>query len=270
MTAPAQEKKTVFERVPFFVQDTTAWCAGCGYGAWSRAILEETERANPASMFVVTEDSCAEVIGGMIRGDHLHALHGRSVATARAIKLAVPQALVVTVQGDGGMLNEGLNEILHAAASGQNICVILGNNGVLGDTGGQHTMGSAIGLRTPTSPQGRDPSKHGSPIPIAEFVASFPGVAFVARVSSHDPAFVYRGQRIIRKALEANMAGAGLTFIESMTTCPTGWRMTPVEAVRYQEEHILDKTPPGIIKDWNPETHPPRETPLPRLEAKEA
>ena len=267
MTAPTTERKAIFERTQYHAADTTAWCPGCGYGSWARAIMEEVERANPANCFVITEDSCAEVIGGMIAGDHLHALHGRAVSTARGVKLASPGALVIAVQGDGGMLNEGLNEVLHAAASGQNICVILGNNGVLGDTGGQHTMGSAIGLRTPTSPEGRDAAQHGSPVPVAEFVARFPGVAFVARISSHDPAFIYRGQRLIRKALEANMAGAGMTFIESMTTCPTGWRMTPVEAVQYQEEHILDQSPVGIIKDWDPAS-PGHEGPLPHLAAK--
>ena len=267
-TLSVSERKKVFERTPYFVADTTAWCAGCGYGAWSRVIMEEIERINPSKLLTTTEDGCSEVIGGMVSGDMLHALHGRSVSTARGLKMANPDAFVLAIQGDGGMLNEGLNEIIHAAASGANICVILGNNGVLGDTGGQHTMGTPEGLRTPTSPDGRTSGQHGTPIPIANLIAMFPGVAFVGRIASHDPAFVYRGQRVIRKAFEANMAGAGFTFIESMTTCPTGWRMTPVEAAKYQEEHILDKSPVGIIKDWDPATHPPHEAPLASLKTR--
>src|SRR5690606_11456315 len=144
--------------------------------------------------------------------------HGRAVSTARGVKMANPDAFVLAVQGDGGMLNEGITEIIHAAAGGANICVLFANNGVLGDTGGQHTMGTPEGLRTPTSPTGRTTEEHGSAIPISDMVATFPGAAFVARVSSHDPAYMHRGQKMIRSAFEATMAGAGLTFVEAVTT----------------------------------------------------
>jgi hypothetical protein len=46
--------------------------------------------------------------------------------------------------------------------------------------------------------------------------------------------------------------------------------MTPVEAVRFQEEHILDKSPVGIIKDWDPVAKPPVEARLPTLDELEA
>lgn len=258
-------RKTVFERPQLFVEEGTPWCQGCGYGTWARALIEEIERANPARLVAAADVACLEWMSHVVPGDITIGLHGRSTATVRGMKMAQPQALAIAFQGDGGMLNEGLNEIIHAAASGQNICVILGNNGVLGDTGGQFTMGAPTGLKTPTSPEGKDPRQHGSQIPITDILQLFPGVAFIGRLSTHDPAYVYRGQKMIRKAFEANMAGAGLTFIECMTTCPTGWRMTPVEAVKYHEEVMLKDRPVGIIKDWNPDSHPPVEDPLPRL-----
>ena len=256
--------KTIFSRPEVFREEGTPWCTGCGYGAWSRAVVEELERLNPAKLVGTVDVACLEFMREIVPGDMLQALHGRAVSTARGLKLANPEAFVVAFQGDGGMLNEGLNEIIHLAASGQNVCVVFGNNGVLGDTGGQYTMGSPEGLVTPTSPEGRNFTEHGSQIPIANILAGFPGTAFVGRIATHDPAYVYRGQRILRKAFEANMAGAGFTFIECVTTCPTGWRMSPVEAAVYQEEHILDKTPVGIIKDWDAATTPPREAALPR------
>jgi 2-oxoglutarate ferredoxin oxidoreductase subunit beta len=262
--APATTK-VVFERPHVFVEEGTPWCQGCGYGAWSRIIVEELERMNPAKLVGTVDVACLEYMREIVPGDMLQALHGRSVSTMRALKLANPEAFAIAFQGDGGMLNEGLNEIIHLAASGDNVCVIFGNNGVLGDTGGQYTFGTPEGLKTATSPQGRNRSDHGSQIPIANILAIFPGTAFVGRISTHDPAYVFRGQKILRKALEANMAGAGFTFIECVTTCPTGWRMTPVESAIYTEEHILDKTPVGIIKDWDPATHVAKEAPLPRL-----
>jgi len=258
--------KQVFELPEALAAENTPWCTGCGYGAWARIFVEEIERLNPAKLVGTVDVACLEYMREVVPGDMLQALHGRAVSTARGLQLANPDAFVIAFQGDGGMLNEGLNEILHLAASGQNVCVVLGNNGVLGDTGGQYTMGAAEGLRTPTSPQGRNEQDHGSRIPIAEILAGFPGTAYVARISTHDPAFVYRGQKMVRKAFEANMAGAGFTFIECLTTCPTGWRLSPVEAIKYQEEHILDKYPAEVLKDWNEETSVARHAPLARLD----
>jgi 2-oxoglutarate ferredoxin oxidoreductase subunit beta len=268
MTSTAEAPKTgkvVFERPHIFVEEGTPWCQGCGYGAWSRAIIEEIERANPAKLVAAADIACLEYMHEIIPGDITIALHGRSVSTVRGMKMAQPDAMAIAFQGDGGMLNEGLNEVIHAAASGQNMLAILGNNGVFGDTGGQFTMGAPIGLKTPTSPTGRNQATHGSPIPICEMLALLPGTAFVGRISTHDPAYVYRGQRVLRRAMEVVMSGAGFAFVECMTTCPTGWRMTPVEAVKYHEEVMLRDKPVGIIKDWDPATHPAVEAPLPKL-----
>ena len=158
--------KDVFHRPEIFVEENTPWCTGCGYGAWARTLVQELERANPAKLVGTVDVACLEYMREIVPGDMLQALHGRAVSTLRGLKYANPQAFAIAFQGDGGMLNEGLNEVIHAAAQGQNICVILGNNGVLGDTGGQATMGSAEGLVTPTSQRGRNFEEHGSRIPI--------------------------------------------------------------------------------------------------------
>jgi 2-oxoglutarate/2-oxoacid ferredoxin oxidoreductase subunit beta len=264
-TAPEGTTKVVFERPHIFVEEGTPWCQGCGYGAWSRIIIEEIERANPAKLVAACDIACLEYMHEIIPGDITIGLHGRSVATVRGMKMAQPDAMAIAFQGDGGMLNEGLNEVIHAAASGQNIIAILGNNGVFGDTGGQHTLGAPMGLKTPTSPNGREAKTHGTSIPLAEMLAMMPGTAFVGRISTHDPAYVFRGAKILRKAIEASMAGAGFVFLECLTTCPTGWRMTPVEAVKYHEEVMLKERPVGILKDWDPATHPAVEPALPKL-----
>lgn len=257
--------KAVFERPHVFVEEGTPWCQGCGYGAWSRALIEEIERANPAKLVAAADIACLEYMTEITPGDTTYALHGRAVSTVRGMKMAQPQAMAIAFQGDGGMLNEGLNEVIHAAASGQNILVILGNNGVFGDTGGQFTMGTPMGHKSPTSPGGRNAQTHGSPVPICDMLALLPGTAFIGRISTHDPAYVYRGQRVLRRAIEVVMSNNGFTFVECMTTCPTGWRMTPVEAVKYHEEVMLKDRQMGILKDWDPATQPPVESPLPRL-----
>ena len=83
-------------------------------------------------------------------------LHGRAPANATGMKRMRPDTAVFTLQGDGDMVNEGLAEIIHAAARGENITCILLNNGVFGDTGGQQTATTVLGQRTKTSLEGRD------------------------------------------------------------------------------------------------------------------
>ncbi len=243
-------RKAVFERTVPFVQRATPWCMGCGYGALARAVIEEIEALKPKKMIATIDTACLEFIEAHLPCDNVHAGHGRAVSVARAVKKVHPDALVVAFQGDGGMLNEGLNEVMHAAAAGESICVIMGNNGVLGDTGGQFTVAAEPGLVTSSSPLGKNPKHQGMPIKIADILATFPTAAYVARGSTHDPAYAYRLQKMIRKAFQAANENAGFVLVDAVTTCPTGWGMTSVEAVRYAEHRIEGYYPVGVLKDW--------------------
>lgn len=251
MTTQVQRKE-IFSREKVFTTQGTPWCMGCGYGALARIMVEELHRLKPERAIGVVDVACLEAIKPMLDIDMIQGLHGRAVSIAKGVKIAVPEALVMAFQGDGGMLNEGLNEILHLGASGHSVCVIMGNNGVLGDTGGQATVAAPIGLKTVTTPGGRNAKTHGSPIPIAQMLALLPGTAYVARGSTHDPAYAYRLQKMIRKALQVVQANAGLAFVEVLSTCPTGWNMSSVEAAVWQGENILPQSPVGVLKDWNP------------------
>src|SRR3546814_6195411 len=74
-----------------------------------------------------------------------------------------PDTIVFTVQGDGDMVNEGLQEVIHAAARGENITCILLNNGVFGETGGHMTTTTVLGQRTKNTLEGRNAAAHGYP-----------------------------------------------------------------------------------------------------------
>ncbi len=241
-------KKTVFKREDFFVDQGTHWCMGCGYGAFARIAIEELSRLD-GPVIAIADTSCFESIIGMLPVDCMHALHGRAVAVAVGVKRMLPETTVVVFQGDGGMANEGVGEMLHAAAHGTPITVVHGMNGVLGDTGGQFTAAAPIGLPTPTTLEGRDPAKHGFPLKMADIVAQIEGTSYVARMSSHDPAMVFRGQKAFRRALEIQKEGIGLSFLDLITTCPTGWAMTPIDSIKFTEEVIMPQYPVGILKD---------------------
>jgi len=146
------------------------------------------------------------------------------------------------------VLMEGLNEVMHAAAKAEGLTVFMFNNGVLADTGGQLTMSGSINLPTSTSPAGRDPKRDGYPIKIADIIAGMQGSGYVGRVSTHDPVHVFRAQKTISDAIRCQREGAGFAFVDILTSCPTSWGMTPVEANRFQGEEVLKQNPVGVLK----------------------
>ena len=146
--------------------------------------------------------------------------------------------MVVTVQGDGDMVNEGLQEVLHTAARGENVTCVLVNNGVFGETGGHMTATTVIGQRTKNSIEGRDAGEHGYPILIGDLLARLEGTAYCARASVHDAKGVHRTRRFLDRAFESQMKGQGFSFVEILTMCPTGWFLPTAEGPDYLDQEL--------------------------------
>jgi 2-oxoglutarate ferredoxin oxidoreductase subunit beta len=176
------------------------------------------------------------------------ALHGRAPAVATGVKRVQPDRLVFTYQGDGDLAAEGLAEVIHAAARGENISVIMANNAVFAETGGHMTPASVIGQRTQTSPAGRDPEQHGQPIKVAEMLAALPMTSYVSRVSAHNPNNVDFAKMSIRKAFENQINGEGFSYVEVLSTCPSNWRTTPMGAIEWVEREMLMNYSLGELK----------------------
>jgi 2-oxoglutarate ferredoxin oxidoreductase subunit beta len=186
--------------------------------------------------------------------DTVQALHGRAPSLATGIKRVRPDCFVFTVQGDGDMVNEGLQEVIHTAARGECVTAILLNNGVFGETGGHMTATTVIGQRTKNTLEGRDPAQHGYPVPIADLLAQLDGAAYVARGAVNNAGNVARTRRMLRRAFELQMAGAGFTFVEVLTMCPTGWFLETQEAPDYLSEKMAGTYGLGVLKDYRPST----------------
>jgi 2-oxoglutarate/2-oxoacid ferredoxin oxidoreductase subunit beta len=168
---------------------------------------------------------------------------------ATGVKRALPAAVVVTVQGDGDMVSEGLQEVLHTAARGESVTCVMLNNGVFGETGGHMTATTVLGQRTKTSLDGRDAAAHGRPILLAELVAGLDGAAFVARGAVNSAGNVARTKKMVRRALELQVAGAGFSLVEILTMCPTGWFVDTTEAPGYLADHLAPVHASGVLKD---------------------
>jgi len=177
-----------------------------------------------------------------------------AIVSFAGIKRMRPDLAVFTLQGDGDMANEGLQEVLHAAARGEKVTCVMLNNGVFGDTGGQQTATTVVGQRTKTSLDGRDPSTAGYPIPVADLVAQLRGTAYVARAAVSTAAGVAQTKRMLRKAFETQLSGAGFSLVEILTMCPTGWFIETGDAPDYLAQNLESYHRVGVIKDIGLET----------------
>jgi len=225
-------------------------CPGCGEPAAMRSAVEMVEELGFANSCVaVFGIGCYTAFSPAMDLEVLQALHGRAPSVATGLKRMQPDALVFTVQGDGDMVNEGLQEVIHAAARGENITCMLLNNGVFGETGGHMTTTTTLGQRTKTSLEGRDAKRHGFPIRIADLIAQVEGAAYVARGATNTVGQVWQTRKMLKRAFELQAAGAGFTFVEVLTMCPTGWFIETGDAPEYLEKVLAPVHKLGVIKD---------------------
>jgi 2-oxoglutarate ferredoxin oxidoreductase subunit beta len=180
--------------------------------------------------------------------DFVEAPHGRAPAMATGIKRVMPDRIVFTYQGDGDLASIGMGEIVHAAARGENITVVFINNANYGMTGGQMAPTTLPGMKTTSSPNGRDVETQGYPIKVAEMLSTLDGVGYCVRRSLHDPKNIRLAKKAIRIAFETQVRGLGFSMVELLSTCPTNWGMTPVASLKFVEEHMVPAYPLGDYK----------------------
>jgi 2-oxoglutarate/2-oxoacid ferredoxin oxidoreductase subunit beta len=224
-------------------------CPGCGEPLVLRSFLESLTELGVAQRSIgVLGIGCYTSFGMTTDVDMVQALHGRAPSVATGIKRMLPDAIVFTLQGDGDMVNEGLQEVLHTAARGENVTCILLNNGVFGETGGHMTATTVLGQRTKNSLDGRDAEYHGYPILIGDLIARLEGASYVARGSVHNAGAVARTKRMLRRAFEIQEAKGGFTFVEVLTMCPTGWFIPTGDGPDYMQETLGEVHVMGELK----------------------
>jgi len=225
-------------------------CPGCGEPIAIRSMVEMVSEASLADATVaVFGIGCYTAFSNNLDVEVLQALHGRAPSLATGVKRTRPDLLVFTVQGDGDMANEGLQEVLHTAARGENVTCFMLNNGVFGETGGHMAATTVEGQRTKNTLEGRDPDLHGHPIRVADLVAQLDGATYVARAAVNDAGNVARTRRMIARAFEVQRQRAGFSLVEILTMCPTGWFIETEEAPDYLAESLGEVHRVGVVKD---------------------
>ena len=244
-----KEENLVFRKSPVLTDKVMHYCPGCSHGTVHNLVAEVIEDLGIQDKTIgVSPVGCSVFAYNYLHIDWSQAAHGRACAVATAIKRTNPDKMVFTYQGDGDLAAIGTAETIHACNRGENIVVIFINNAIYGMTGGQMAPTTLVCMKTATSPYGRDPKIHGFPYKIADMIAPLPGVCYVTRQSVHTPAAVRKAKKAIRKAFENALAGKGLSFVEMVSTCNSGWKMSPVDANKWMEENLVPFYPLGDIK----------------------
>jgi 2-oxoglutarate ferredoxin oxidoreductase subunit beta len=239
----------VYGKSPLLTDQVMHYCPGCSHGTVHKLVAEVIDEMSIADHTIgISPVGCAVFAYNYIDIDWMEAAHGRACAVASAVKRLRPEQMVFTYQGDGDLSAIGTGETLHAAARGESIAVIYINNAIYGMTGGQMAPTTLLGMKTATTPQGRDARLNGYPYKIAEMLAQLDGTSYITRQSVHTPANVRKCKRALRRAFETALAGEGFCMVEVVATCNSGWKMSPVAANEWLTQHMLPYYPLGDIK----------------------
>ncbi len=240
----------VYAKPRLITDNTMHYCPGCSHGTVHKLLAEVIDEMGLENDAIgISPVGCSVLAYNYIDIDWVQAAHGRAAAVATGIKRLNPAKMVFTYQGDGDLAAIGTGETIHACNRGDNITIIYINNAIYGMTGGQMSPTTLLGMKTATSPEGRNAGLHGYPFVISDMIAHLAGTCYVTRQSVHSPANVRKAKKAIRKAFENSMAGKGLSFVEIVATCNSGWKLTPTEANRWMEENMFPHYPLGDLKD---------------------
>lgn len=239
----------VFEKTKGLTDVQTHYCPGCTHGIIHRLVAEAMEELGVLEKAVgVAPVGCSVLAYNYFNCDMHEAAHGRAPAVATGIKRVLPDNFVFAYQGDGDLASIGTAEIVHAAHRGERISSIFVNNAIYGMTGGQMAPTTLIGQKATTAPYGRDEATCGKPIRMSEMLATIDGAKFVERVSVNSPANVRKAKKAILECFKIQIEGKGFGIVEILSTCPTNWGNTPVEALRWLENNMIPYYPLGNFK----------------------
>lgn len=244
-----KDENLVYCKSKILTENEFHYCPGCGHGTVHRIIAEVIQEMGIQEKTIgIAPVGCAVLAYNYFEIDFQGAAHGRAPAVATAVKRLLPDRFVFTYQGDGDLAAIGTAETIHACNRGENITIIFINNGIYGMTGGQMAPTTLEGMKTSTSPYGRNVAETGFPLKITELVAMLPGTNFVTRQAVHTPVAVRRTKMAIRRAFENQKLNNGLSFVEIVSNCNSGWKMSPVKSNEWMVENMFPYFPLGDIK----------------------
>lgn len=241
--------EVVYKKPKTLTDTPMHYCPGCGHGVVHKILMEVVaEMGIQEETIGIAPVGCSVFAYDYMDIDMQEAAHGRASAVATGVKRVLPNKFVFSYQGDGDLAAIGTGETVHTVNRGENILMLFINNGIYGMTGGQMAPTSLVGMKTTTSPFGREVSTMGNPLRITELLAQLPGAYYVSRQSVHTTVAVRKLKKAIELSFKYQKLNKGTCFIEVVSNCPSGWKMTPVESNEWLEKNMFPFYPIGDIK----------------------
>jgi 2-oxoglutarate ferredoxin oxidoreductase subunit beta len=248
-TTMIDRMEVVYKKAQTLTEIPMHYCPGCGHGVVHKILMEVIDEMKIQEEVIgVAPVGCSVFAYDYMDIDMQEAAHGRATAVATGIKRILPEKYVFTYQGDGDLAAIGTGETIHTVNRGENILIVFINNGIYGMTGGQMAPTSLIGMKTTTTPFGREASTMGNPIKITELIAQLPGAYYVTRHAVNTTAAVRKLKKAVEASFKYQKLKQGTCFIEVVSNCPSNWKMTPVEANKWLEKNMFPFYPLGDIK----------------------
>ena len=181
------------------LQHQTHFCPGCGHGTVHKMLAQAIDQLGVQDRTIMVGPvGCSVFTYYYFDTGNIQAAHGRAPAVATAVKRAHPGSIVVSYQGDGDLSAIGSAEILHAANRGENITVIFVNNAIYSMTGGQCAPTTLLGMKSTTTPKGRNAATEGYPLHVSELLATLEAPVYIERVGLGDNKQIARAGQIGR------------------------------------------------------------------------
>ncbi|MGC9948683.1 MAG: 2-oxoacid:acceptor oxidoreductase family protein [Bryobacteraceae bacterium] len=232
------------------LQHQTHYCPGCGHGVVHKLIARAIDELGIQDRTIlISPVGCSVFAYYYFDVGNIQVAHGRAPAVATAVKRSCPQSIVLDYQGDGDLAAIGCAEIVHAANRGEPITVIFVNNAIYGMTGGQMAPTTPLGVKSTTSPFGRNQWNEGFPMHVSELLASLEAPVYIERVALGNNKQVMSTGRALRRAIENQVRGLGFSLVEVLSPCPTIWKLDPLDAQRRVLEEMPKTFPLGVFRD---------------------
>ena len=242
--------KKIFSKPVSLKETPFHYCPGCGHSIIHRLVAEVIDELGIQDRTIgVPPAGCAVLAYNYFDVDMIEAPHGRATAVATGIKRMLPDRVVFTYQGDGDIAAIGTAETIHAANRGEGVTCIFVNNAVYGMTGGQMAPTTILGQVTTTSPGGRLAEREGNPLDLSQMLAIAVGSTYIERTSVTTPKNIMRTRKAIKKAFITQLENKGFSLVEILSPCPTNWKMTPLQAIKWVDETMTTIFPLKVIKD---------------------
>ena len=75
------------------------------------------------------------------------------------------------------------------------------------------------------------------------------GPQYIERAALNNVKNIKKAKKAIKKAFQNQIDKKGFSLVELLSTCPTNWGMSPIEALKWVEDNMIPYYPLGVYKD---------------------